>query len=156
MRTIPLTQGYEALVDDEDYEELSKYRWCAEVTPYGIVYAARSVRDEGRRYTVRMHRQVLHALTAGFAVKIDHANHNGLDNRKTNLKVCTNAENGANRAGVLSRSGTGVRNVGFHKQTGKYRVMITKDYIIKEFGEYTTLEEASRVAEAARKELFGL
>lgn len=44
MRTIPLTKGYKALVDDIDYEELSRYEWYAHVTDriINLVFAART------------------------------------------------------------------------------------------------------------------
>jgi hypothetical protein len=58
MKTIPLTQGKVALVDDEDYPELSKFRWCA-VRHRNTWYAVRGESADGRRLTVRMHRQIL-------------------------------------------------------------------------------------------------
>ena len=90
MKTIPLTKGYSAIVDDEDYEELSKHRWY-----WNNGYACR--RNGGNSSTTiveYMHRRLLPPLTGK---EIDHVNRNRLDNRRVNLRTCTRSQNMANK-----------------------------------------------------------
>ncbi|MGD9109346.1 MAG: hypothetical protein PVG93_00265, partial [Phycisphaerales bacterium] len=73
-RLIPLTQGYFAIVDADDYERLSQYKW--HVNKRGnTFYACRNEKDK----TIFMHREILNASDG---MECDHINHNGLDNRK--------------------------------------------------------------------------
>lgn len=86
---IPLTQGKFAIVDADDYEKLSQYKW--HVSGKGdMLYACRT---EGRR-KIKMHRQILNAPPG---MHCDHINHNGLDNRKANLRLCTPQQNSFNQ-----------------------------------------------------------
>lgn len=91
---IPLTQGRVAIVDDEDYVCLSAYSWNA-AHINGYWYAVRNSKyDENwKRRQIRMHREVVGAPDG---LIVDHINHNTLDNRRSNLRVCTKAENGRN------------------------------------------------------------
>ena len=99
-RQIKLTKGKVAIVDDEDYEELSRYSWQA-AKSYRVWYAQRSVRVDGRMLTIRMHCQLLKWYKG-----IDHRNGDGLDNRRKNLRRATQSKNMQNvrkRSGVTSR-----------------------------------------------------
>lgn len=99
MREIPLTRGLSAVVDDEDYAELSKHNWCAIVNEYGYAYAVRFTRVPSRRL-IRMHR----ALTdAPKGLVVDHVNGDTLDNRRSNLRVCSQRDNDRNRKYDRSR-----------------------------------------------------
>lgn len=88
MKEIKLSQGKVALVDDEDYEELNKDRWYL-AKGYNTNYACRY---SDRKY---MHRLIMNTPKG---LVTDHINHNGLDNRKVNLRVCTNTENMRNQS----------------------------------------------------------
>ena len=97
MKTIPLTQGQEAIVDDEDFEALSRYKWTAWWNPSSkSYYAYRMPTVNGRRVRVTMHRQLL-GLSHGDRLQGDHINRNTLDNRKRNLRIATASQNGMNR-----------------------------------------------------------
>lgn len=87
MKKIPLTRGKYALVDDEDYPMLSKYKWCADSKGYAVR------REKGTNRTVSMHRQ-LAAPPKG--MEVDHKNGNKSDNQRENLRVCTRAQNARN------------------------------------------------------------
>lgn len=87
MREIKLTQGYVALVDDEDFEKLNQYKWYAHTTDSNKIYAARHVK---RNITELMHRKILNAPNK---VLVDHKNNNTLDNQTSNLRLCTHSEN---------------------------------------------------------------
>jgi len=84
-RIIPLTRGLFAIVDADDYLWLSKYTWFAEGTDKNF-YA---VRKAGGK-SIKMHRQIMNAPDH---LVVDHIDHNGLNNRKENLRICTFAEN---------------------------------------------------------------
>lgn len=87
MKTIPLTKGLHAIVDDEDYDELSKHRWHVAAHQY----AARHTRNaNGKRVYVLMHREIVNAPVG---VEVDHENANGLDNRRQNLRIATHRQN---------------------------------------------------------------
>ncbi|UCE99313.1 MAG: HNH endonuclease [Planctomycetota bacterium] len=101
-RRIALTQDKCAIVDPEDYAQLSKYKWrvCGRGGRY---YAERGVkRGKGKKWgSVRVHREII-SVPEGMVC--DHINHNGLDNRKANLHVATVAENAWNSRKRKSRS----------------------------------------------------
>ena len=93
MQTIPLTQGFEAIVDDEDFVIVCQYKWYPYKVPY-TVYAVAEVILNGRRKKVRMHRLIMDAKAGQI---VDHRNHCGLDNRKKNLRFCSHSQNQQNK-----------------------------------------------------------
>jgi len=97
MREIKLTQGKVALVDDEDYERLNRYRWCA-FRNLNTYYASRSISGSA---TISMHRQIL-SVSPG--KEIDHKDGNGLNNQKDNLRSCTHSQNCANQRSQVNVS----------------------------------------------------
>ena len=121
MKLIPLTQGQFAIVDDKDYEELSKYKWCALKTHYGDYMAVRHA-PSPKRTLIYMHRQIL-GLKRGDKRQCDHIHHNRLDNRKSELRVCTarqNRQNGQSHRGSTSE----YKGVFWHKASKKWEVQI--------------------------------
>lgn len=145
MKRIPLTQGKFALVDDEDFAELSKVKWC-----FSKGYAVRSVRLE-KRGTILMHREI---LSAKKGQECDHINMNGLDNRRANLRVCTRAENARNRPKDRDNT-TGFKGVALEKRTGKYVAQIHilgKHY---HFGTFKSAKEAALAYNEAAPKYFG-
>ena len=80
-----------ALVDDEDFSKVSKYKWTFTFNKkdnYG--YARASYYEDSQRKYLRMHRFILDAKPGD---SVDHINNNGLDNRRCNIKICTHKEN---------------------------------------------------------------
>ncbi len=86
---IKLTRGFYAKVDTEDYEKVSSRKWYMN-THRGLKYAKSHVVINGKRTTMSMHRLI---MKAGNRMEVDHINHDGLDNRKSNLRVCTHKQN---------------------------------------------------------------
>jgi hypothetical protein len=112
IRLIPLTRNKFAIVDAADYERLTGFNWSAR---YGTHtwYAVRCARvgERSKRHLVWMHNVILPPPRGKI---VDHFNHNGLDNRKTNLRVATRGQNTCNcrkRKGCSSR----FKGVSFHK-----------------------------------------
>lgn len=92
IRYIPLTRGLHAIVDAEDYEWLSKYKWSVQPAACGETwYAKRTYRG----HLVLMHRLIMKPPKGMF---VDHINGNGLDNRRCNLRICTPMQNSCNRS----------------------------------------------------------
>lgn len=146
MKTIPLTKGYVAQVDDEDFDALVSVRWCAQVLPGGLVYAARY---DGAHY-VYMHRVIL-GVTSGL---VDHENGNGLDNQRANLRPATKSTNAVN-AKLASNNSSGYRGV--YRQRGhcRWHARVTVQGTVILLGTFDTAEEAARARDAAALQHFG-
>ena len=92
IRYIPLTRGLHAIVDAEDYEALSRWKWSVQPSAnHATWYAKRTYR--GR--LILMHREIMKPPKGKF---VDHFNGNGLDNRRCNLRICDPRENSCNRS----------------------------------------------------------
>ena len=112
-RHIALTRGKFVIVDAADYEWLMQWNWYAyRVRKSELYYAARF---EGRTI-IFMHRQ----LTPSELPEVDHINRNGLDNRRSNLRPCTRADNQANRT-MDKRNTSGYKGVSWSKSYGKWQ-----------------------------------
>lgn len=109
MKCIPLTQGKLAVVDDEDYEWLSSFKWH-----YNEAAGARR-KVNGKH--VLMHRVIMGSPSG---LDVDHRDHDRLNNRRSNLRVATRSQNQANRSLTLKGTATNVKGVTFHN--GKYEV----------------------------------
>lgn len=91
MKKIPLTQGRFAVVDDDDFERINKFKWCYHSTGYAM---RRSEKFNGKSKILRMHREILNLLPLFL---VDHIDCNKLNNSKLNLRTATNLENMRNR-----------------------------------------------------------
>jgi HNH endonuclease len=136
-RLIPLTQNQIAIVDAEDFERLSKWHWFAVwSTQTETFYANRSGGKRGS-LQIRLHHEVL-----GSKERTDHRNGDTLDNRKENLRPCTNAQNMANR-GPQRNSPTQFRGVHFLTKRNRWNAYIYINKKPRHIGDYKTLEEAA-------------
>jgi hypothetical protein len=145
IRRIPLGHDLFATVDAADFEELSKYKWCAS-RQHGIVYAVRRTK-QGR--TAYMHREIMRA-PKGYIV--DHIDHNTLNNRRCNLRVCTPEQNYANAG---PRGGSS-RFVGVYRRGKKWVAGITWRGEHFYLGSYDEEVEAAKVRDRKAYELHGL
>lgn len=147
MKEIQLNHGQAALVDDDDYEELRRYRWSALPRQSGGYYAHRS--SGGR--VIYMHR-VLAGAHGGEIV--DHINHQTLDNRRANLRRCTNAQNQANR-----QKGTGYtsryKGVSWNTKQACWVAFIKVDRKSQCLGVFSDEESAAAAYDVAARKLFG-
>ncbi len=122
MIEIPLTQNQVALIDDEDFELVSQYKWCASYSKtVGSFYAITHIYNSiGVRTTLKMHRLIMNS--AGTDV-IDHINHDTLDNRKFNLRKCTKAQNNKNSK-MYNNNKSGYKGVSLRKDINKWQAII--------------------------------
>jgi hypothetical protein len=145
MKQIPLTQGRFAIVDDEDFEALSEFKW-----QFNAGYAVRTARENGRRVRVWMHR-FINKTPAG--LDTDHINLDRLDNRRGNLRTCTSIQNLANMRRSRANT-TGAKGV-MCRPNGRYRVRIMVGRKSFSLGSFDTLEAASSAYAAAAVRLHG-
>lgn len=133
-KTIQLTKGYEAIVDDEDFDELSKHKWTASVTGRDKthIYATRGTNIGGKHKSFMMHRQILGAIKGQL---VDHINGNPLDNRRCNLRITDWSGNSTNRCAKRSAA-VGFKGVTKRKKSGMYFASIG-------IGQFHTAEEAA-------------
>ena len=98
----------------------------------------------------------MHRVLMGNPVglRIDHSNHDTLDNRKSNLISCTNAENCSNRKGANRNSKSGVRGV-CHLKSGKWSAYIKVNRIQKNLGTFDSLDDARGARQIASDKYFG-
>ncbi len=91
---VKLTRGLVTIIDVEDLEMVSQYKWCASHRDGNTEYAVSRQKINGRQQTIRLHRVILNAPRE---MHVDHVNGDGLCNIRANLRLCSNLENGRNR-----------------------------------------------------------
>ncbi len=155
MKTIPLTQGKVALVDDEDFDRLNCFKWHFftknKRTQKG--YARRRVYP-GRRedaYFLRMHRFIMEAPKG---LQVDHRDCDGLNNQKSNLRAATHPQNCYNKE-IGPRNTSGYKGVVWDKQHKKWRAQIKFQRKYYCLGLFQKAEDAARAYDAKAIELFG-
>lgn len=147
-KEIQITQGFKAIVDDEDYEYLNQFKWYV-VKGQKTKYA---VRYESPGKALLMHREILSATNP--SEFIDHINTNGLDNRKLNLRFCTQAENQRNR-GKQRNNTSGFKGVFWNKGVCKWIPAIRVDGRMIALGCFDCKIQAAKAYNAAALKYHG-
>lgn len=153
MKKIPLTKGEYTLVDDADYEWLNQWKW--HLSHYG--YADRrqhlpSSRANQKFKMIKMHRLIMDTPDG---LHTDHINGNKLDNRRSNLRICTPTQNQQNSK-VRSHSKTGIKGVQFaYHDKKKFYARIHVNGKEVHLGTFNDITTASEAYNAAAKKYFG-
>ena len=144
-----ITDGYvvccldnvnQMLVDLSDFELVSKYSWYVDSAGYP------ATRHKGQR--IRLHKMLLGKLPQGLVV--DHINRSKLDNRRSNLRVCTQQINMQNMS-LKSTNKSGVTGVFFDKQVQRWRAQISSNGKTKHVGIFDDFEDAVNARKKAEK-----
>lgn len=137
VKAITISDGTEVIVDSDDYEKLTKYKWSAN----GNGYAVRGVHIGNRKYRkIYMHREILNVKSSEI---VDHVNGNKFDNRKENLRVVTPSQNAVN-AGRRKNNSSGYKGVFYESRRDKWRAEIKVNYRSVFLGYFDNKEDAAK------------
>jgi hypothetical protein len=139
MAKIKLSQEKYALVDREDFDWLNQWKWsCVK----GNKYAGRKQWQQGENKSkhIYMHRLIMGAKGK---IQVDHINRNGLDNRKSNLRLATDTQNKHNHK-LIKTNKTGYHGVYWDKQMGKWGAGISINGKHQALGYFTDIKEGAR------------
>jgi hypothetical protein len=137
--------GTEFQVSEEDAELILKHEWkvsCEDHRKYIITRL---------KPRIRLHRLITSAKPGEI---VDHINGNCLDNRRENLRICTDAQNQCNR-GMTARNTVGFKGVTYRKDRNKYAAQIQKGYKNHHLGTFDSPTDAAHAYDKAAKELHG-
>lgn len=133
MKSIPLSRGLRAVVDNEDANHVSRFRWYADPSPCAVYAKSSQKQSDGSRKSIFLHRMIMNAKPGQI---VDHLNGNGLDCRKSNLRFATRAQNAWNR-----RS-TNPFGKGVIKHGSAFRARITVAGLRRHLGIFKTADDA--------------
>lgn len=167
MKIIQLTQGYQTVIDDIDFEDVSKFSWYASTrTDRGAPrpYARTHEWREGKRITLQLHVFIMEqqGIKIPNGVFVDHKDNNSLNNMRENLRIATISQNLANKGAMEKTSKLGrsqYKGVFWNKRANKWEAGIgsmvdgkrKKHYL----GVYIKEEDAARAYDVKAVEFFG-
>lgn len=146
-KSIALSQGKFAIIDDRDFEWLNQWKWYC--------HHGYAVRNNSRRYgkskQIWMHRLI---LNPPIHMDSDHINNDRLDNRRCNLRVCTRTQNNAN-CRKRDNGSSKYKGVGWYKRYRKWHARIRINGTRKHLGYFDDEREAALVYNEAARKYFG-
>jgi AP2 domain len=147
LKKVKLTQGYAATVSDADYKRVAQFNWHI-VRNKTTVYAYSRLGRGKSTPSVPMHTFITGA-------KVDHIDHNGLHNWRSNLRPCTQRQNMMNRCKTHSKTSSVYKGVCWHKQAGKWTASIRMHRKSIHIGLFASQVVAAKAYDAKARELFG-
>ena len=143
MKEIPLTQGKIAIVDDADYERLSKFKWCVNGRGYAETWM--------KTRLVRMHRFI---MGENKTQEVDHIDGNKLNNSRANLRFCSHSQNARNGSSHKDSSSC-YKGVSWDKSRNLYEACIFLNGHKKYLGRFSDEKEAALAYDRAALENYG-
>lgn len=149
MASFKLSGGEVVLVDEDDLPLVCAHTWSAHRID-GLTYAATNIRENGKAKTLHMHRLLMNPRD----LHVDHINGDGLDNRRSNLRLCTNAENRLNSK-IYRNNTSGAKGVSRCQKTGKWYARIAIQGKRVQLGRFETVSQAAAAYSVAAVSLHG-
>lgn len=146
-RGVKLSNGKVAMVDATDYDLVSKFKWHG--TDKG--YASRSIKKGNKRTSITMHRFLMNPPDDMY---VDHIDGNKLNNRRSNLRICTHNDNCRNRKLTVNCTST-FKGVNWHKKSGKWQARVKFERKIYHLGLYDNEMDAAHAYNLFAVEKFG-
>lgn len=153
-KEIELTKGYKALVNDEDFEYLSQFKWSTDPLGYAIRYKL----VNKKIVRIRMHRVILERVLERPLTsdeEPDHIDHNPRNNTRQNLRVSTHQQNMRNRTKVKTPTASRFKGVYRSKGAKKWSAYIKINGKLHFLGQFDNEELAAKAYDAAAREHFG-
>lgn len=147
---ITLTKGYEAIIDTADIPLISSISWHASISRESVYASGMHVIDGARR-SISLHKTLLKP-PKGF--QVDHINCNGLDNRRSNLRLARQSQNMWNQ-GPKRNSSSGLKGVSFNARQQKWKAQIKAHGVRKYLGMFDKPEDAYKAYCEASKDIHG-
>lgn len=136
------------IVDDEDFKSLSKYKWYVS---HSLKYAYRNKWQEGKNKLVLLHKEILNNTVS----QVDHINRDKLDNRKSNLRICTASENSMNKKRDLKYKSSRFHGVHLRSDKKKWAASIRVKGRLLHIGSFSNEEEAAKAYDEKALLYFG-
>lgn len=138
---VPLSRGYEAIIDADDAERVLAHKWCISTNKGGFIYVVRGYRVNGRHCRDYLHRFIMDAEPGQI---VDHIDRDRLNNTRANLRFCSQRENVAN-SGPTRTNRSGYKGVSWRSGASdwEFRIARGSKYLVRQAG-FKTPEEAAR------------
>jgi phage-related protein len=146
-KNISLSQGKTAQVDDDMYAYLSQWKWFCTAQGYAVRHTSRK---QGHK-SIFMHREI---MKAPVGMDVDHRDGDGLNNQRSNLRVCTHQQNMHNTK-LRKTNSSGYRGVYWNKMSRKWQAYIRHDGQQQYLGVFVDIKDAARAYDHAARKFRG-